>query len=92
VVFPSRKGPTKIVVRNRGRDDAGSFAVNASRGDLVKGTTVAGLPAGEQVTVGIPLGRCTPGEPVTITLDPAGRVDEAVESDDTTTVSCPQPR
>ena len=90
VVFPSKRaGPTKIVIRNRGRSDAGAFAVNASRGDLVKGTTVAGLPAGEQVTVGFPLGRCTPGEPVTVTLDPAGQVDEAVESDDKTTVSCP---
>jgi hypothetical protein len=91
VVFPSGKnGPTKIVVRNRGRGDAGAFAVNASRGDLVKGATVAGLPAGEQVTVGIPLGRCTPGEPVTVVLDPAGQVDEAVEADGRTTVSCPQ--
>ena len=82
--------PTKIVVRNRGRGDAGAFAVNASRGDLVKGTTVAGLPAGEQVTVGIPLGRCTPGDPVTVTLDPAGQVAEAHEDDNKTTVSCPQ--
>jgi hypothetical protein len=92
VVFPTGKGPTKVVVRNRGRGDAAGFAINASRGDLVRGTTVAGLPAGEQVTVGIPLGRCTPGEPVKVTLDPAGVVDEAVEADDTTTVSCPPQR
>src|SRR3954454_13519823 len=90
VVFPSRKsGPTKIVVRNRGRGLAAEFALNAKRGDLVRGATVAGLPAGEQVTVGLRLGRCTPGEPVTVTLDPAGQVDEAVESDNKTTVSCP---
>jgi hypothetical protein len=92
VVFPTGKGPTKVVVRNSGRGDAAAFAVNASRSDLVKGTTVAGLPAGEQVTVGIPLGRCTPGEPVTITLDPAGVVDEADEADNVMTVSCPPRR
>ena len=92
VVFPDGKGPTKVIVRNRGRGDATAFAVNASRGNLVKGTTVAGLPAGQQVTIGIPLGRCTPGEPVTITLDPAGQVDESNEADNATTVSCPQPR
>jgi hypothetical protein len=92
VVFPTGKGPTKVIVRNRGLGDGGAFAVNGKRGDLVKGTTVAGLPAGEQVTVGLPLGRCTPGEPVTVALDPAGQVDEAVEADDKATVSCPQTR
>lgn len=92
VVFPAGKAPTKVVVRNRGRSNAGAFAVNGKRGDLVKGATLAGLPASEQVTVGLPLGRCTPGEPVTITLDPAGQVDESHEDDNTTTVSCPQSR
>src|SRR3954449_13616029 len=29
VVFPDGKGPTKVVVRNRGRGDAGAFSVNA---------------------------------------------------------------
>jgi hypothetical protein len=63
--------------------------VNATRSDLVGGKTVAGLPAGDQVTVAIALGRCTPGETVTVTLDPAGQVDEADEADNITTVTCP---
>lgn len=79
----------RVLVRNRGRGDAGPFAVHVTRADLVKGRTVAGLAAGEEATVSLGIGRCEPGESVTVTLDPAGTVDEVVEDDNVTTVDCP---
>ncbi|MCW2990528.1 MAG: hypothetical protein JWM73_1122 [Solirubrobacterales bacterium] len=89
VVLPADGGPTKVVIRNRGRGAAAAFRVNVSRSDIVKGAAVAGLPAGSQATVGVMLGRCKPGESITVTLDPADEVDEADEADDVTTVACP---
>lgn len=89
VLPPDGDGPTKVLIRNTGRSAAGAFGVNVSRSDFVKGDTVAGLPAGTQATVGVSLGRCKPGESITVTLDPAGEVEEADEADNTTTVACP---
>ena len=89
VVLPEDGGPTKVVVRNTGRSAAGAFGVNVARWDFVKGATVAGLPAGAQATVGVSLGRCKPGDTITVTLDPAGEVEEADEADNATTVACP---
>ncbi|MFL5845452.1 MAG: CARDB domain-containing protein [Solirubrobacteraceae bacterium] len=82
-------GPTKVVVRNTGRGAAGPFAVNVARSDFLKGASVAALPAGGQVTVAVSIGRCKPGESLTVTLDPAGAVEEADEADNTVTVACP---
>ena len=76
-------------MRNSGRGAAGPFAVNVRRSDFVKGATVGGLPAGAQATVSVALGRCKPGQSVTVTLDPAGAVEEAQEADNTVTVACP---
>lgn len=92
VTFPDRgdvAGPIKVLVSNRGRGEAGPFAVHVSRSDIIKGHDVAGLPAGEQATVAVRLGRCKPGEPVTVTLDPAGVVAEADEAGNVMTVACP---
>lgn len=89
IVAPSDGGQTKVVVRNTGRGAAGAFALNVARSDFVKGATVGGLPAGSQATVGVSLGRCKPGESITVTLDPAGAVDEADEADNTATLACP---
>lgn len=89
IVLPQGNGPTKVIVRNRGRGAAESFGVNVQRADLVKGATVAALPAGAQATVSVPIGRCRPGDTVTVTLDPAGEIAEAAEDDNTATLACP---
>jgi hypothetical protein len=89
VMIPSDDGPTKVVVSNTGRGPAGPFSVNVARSDFVKGASVAGLPAGAQATIGVSLGRCKPGESITVTLDPAEAVDEADEDDNTATFACP---
>lgn len=85
-------GPTKVVVRNRGRSAAGAFGVNVMRSEFVKGASVAALPAGAQTTIAVSIGRCKPGQSITVTLDPAGAVDEADEADNTTSVPCPSRR
>lgn len=89
IVLPPDGGSTKVVIRNTGRGAAGAFAINVARSEFVKGVTVAGLPAGTQATVGVSLGRCRPGESITVTLDPAEAVEEADEADNTTTLACP---
>lgn len=89
VVPPPDAGPTKVVIRNAGRGAAGAFGVNVARSEFVKGVTFAGLPAGTQATVSVSLGRCKPGESITVTLDPAGAVEEADEADNIATVACP---
>lgn len=93
VIFPSGKGLTEIIVRNRGLSAAGPFDVGASRtsGDaqIAAGTSVSGLLAGEQTTVALRLGRCKPGDAVIVTLDKAGQVDEVHEDDNVVTVPCP---
>jgi hypothetical protein len=89
VLPPDDGGPVKVVIRNDGRSAASAFAVNVARADFVKGASVSALPAGGQATVGVSLGRCKPGTTITVTLDPAGAVDEADEADNTATVACP---
>lgn len=79
----------RVVVRNRGRGDAGAFAVHVTRGDLVKGQTVTGLAAGEEIALTVRVGRCSEGEPLTVAVDPAGDVDEADEDDNVLTLDCP---
>lgn len=92
VIFPAGSGPTRVVVRNRGRGDAAAFGVSVSRAGLARAASLPGLPAGQEATVSVPLGRCRPGEDVTVTLDPAAQVDEAREADNTLTVACPSRR
>lgn len=93
VILPKDKGPTRIVVRNRGLSAAGSFGVEAGRiakgSQATAGTSVSGLLAGEQTTVALRLGRCKPGDAVTVTVDKAGQVDEVHEDDNVVTVRCP---
>jgi hypothetical protein len=86
-------GKAHVVVRNRGRGAAGPFDVTAAIGDGTAITrNVAGLPQGAQATVTFPAGRCAAGDSVEITVDPAGAVDEADETDNTATVACPSRR
>lgn len=86
-------GQARVVVRNRGRSAAGPFDVVAALGGGPGVTrTVDGLPSGMQTTLTFPAARCAPGASASITLDPAGAVDEADEADDTVTVSCPSRR
>jgi hypothetical protein len=93
VILPTGTGPTKVVVRNRGRGAAGSFGVDAVRTDGATdrsaAETVGALPAGEQTTVALKLGRCRSGDPVTVTLDQADQVDEVHEDDNVLTLTCP---
>ena len=89
VTLDDASGTADVVVENRGRGDAGAFAVHATRGDLVKGRTLGGLDAGAVTTVTLKVGRCAPGETVTVTADPAGAVDEADEGDNVLAVACP---
>lgn len=88
VRLPSGGRPT-VVVRNRGRSAAGPFAVRMSRAGAAATRQIVALAAGDRQTVSFNLGRCTPGEPVTVRLDPADRVDEADEADNVVTVACP---
>lgn len=88
VRFPAEGRPV-VVVRNRGRSAAGPFAVRMSRAGAAATKQVVALAAGDRQTLSFPLGRCTPGELVTVRLDPANRVDEADEADNVVTVACP---
>lgn len=89
VRFPAGGKPT-VVVRNRGRTAAGSFAVRMSRAGAAQTKRIAALAAGDRQTLTFgAVGRCTPGEPVTVSLDPDNRVAEANEADDVVTVACP---
>ena len=83
-------GRAHVTVRNRGRGAAGPFDVTAplAGGQAIRRSS-PGLPQSAQTTVTFPAGRCTAGESLTIALDPAGAVDEADETDNTVTVSCP---
>jgi hypothetical protein len=86
-------GKAHVVVRNRGRSAAGPFDVTASlTGGQAITRSVPGLPQSAQTTLTFPAGKCAAGESVTIRLDPAGAVDEANETDNTVTVSCPSRR
>jgi hypothetical protein len=85
-------GPASVVVANRGRSAAGAFAVQMARAGLSLTKRVPGLAAGDRETVSFRIGRCTAGEPVTVTLDPEGVVGEAKEADDVVTVPCPSRR
>lgn len=92
VAFPNKRGPTRVVIVNRGRGDAGAFAVEVSRGEVVRTATVDALAGRRRTTVSVPLGRCRPGETVTVSIDPANQVDEARETDGVSTVLCPERR
>jgi hypothetical protein len=92
VVVPADGSPTSVVVANRGRGAAAGFGVDVRRADVLRSAVLPGLPAGGQATVSVPLGRCRPGETVTVTLDPGDRVDEAHEADNVAAVACPGAR
>lgn len=89
ILPPADGGQTKVVIRNDGRSAASAFGVNVARADFVKGATLSALPAGGQTTIGVSLGRCKPGNTITVTLDPAGAVDESDEANDTASLVCP---
>lgn len=88
VRFPAAGRPV-VVVRNRGRGAAGSFAVRMSRAGASATEHVAALAAGDRQTLSFGMGRCSPGEPVTVRVDPGNRIDEADEADNVVTVACP---
>jgi hypothetical protein len=88
VRFPAGGRPA-VVVRNRGRSTAGPFTVRMSRAGIAATRQVVALAAGDRQTLSFNLGRCTAGEPVTVSLDPADRIDEADEADNVVTVACP---
>lgn len=89
VTLDEQAGTARVVVRNAGRGVAEAFAVHAARGDLIRGRTLAGLPAGERATLTLRVGRCAPGESVTVTLDPEDAVAEAAEDNNVLVVACP---
>jgi len=88
VTPPAVEGLTEVVVRNRGRGYAPAFRIDGARAGVNASESLAGLPAGEQTTVSLSLGRCVTGQSVTVTLDAANQVDEAHEADNVTTVTC----
>jgi hypothetical protein len=89
VIFPAGSGPTRVVVRNRGRTAAGAFAVEGRRDDVMRTAEVQGLPPKEETTIALALGRCRAEQHLTLTVDAGDRVDEAREGDDVKTVACP---
>jgi CARDB protein len=84
-----RRDRYRVTVRNRGRTAAGPFDVQLSVGGVLVTRSVAGLAPGEQTRVGFGARpACDAAAPPTVTLDPAGSVDEADEADDVVSVRC----
>jgi hypothetical protein len=81
-----------IAVRNDGRSDVGPFGVAlAVDGATGPPSTVAGLPAGGRTKAIVVARACTPGSRIQVTLDPAGAIDEADETDNAVSRPCPAP-
>ena len=77
------------VVLNRGRTEAGTFAVDFLRaGEPLGSATVPGLAPGEVTTVIIQAMPCLPGEPISAVVDPASEVDESDEENDSAAIVC----
>jgi hypothetical protein len=78
----------RVTVANVGASAAGAFAVAAAEARQ-DGATVAGLPAGERMTVEVGGPACEPDRAVAFVVDPDGAVDEADERDNAFRRSCP---
>lgn len=74
-----------LVVSNKGRADAGPFAVTIAGGSA----QVPGLAKGQSTTVVVTAPRCPLGTPVSVVVDADQRVDEASEPDDAARRACP---
>jgi CARDB len=74
-----------LAVHNAGVSGAGPFAVEIAG---VR-AAVGALAPGAETTVTVDAPPCTPGQTVSVVLDPAGQVDEADESDDGVQRACP---
>jgi hypothetical protein len=86
------KGLTRyvIAVRNDGRSDVGPFDLVLSvDGAAQPPATVTGMPAGGKTKVAVIAPTCVSGSQIQIALDPAGTVDEAIETNDNVTRACP---
>ena len=79
-----------VTIRNDGRADADPFGATLEAGDTELGTlAVLGLAAGSQRVLAFTGPPCTPGAPLTVTLDPDGAVEERDEDDNVLVVPCP---
>jgi hypothetical protein len=79
-----------VALRNDGRTAAGPFAVTLRVGEeQLEPVTVGGLAAGEPALVTFEGAACTPGEQLTVTVDPELAVDERAEDDNVLVAACP---
>src|SRR5215210_3333399 len=79
-----------VPVENRGRTEAGPFDVSVA----VDGTTLTPeqapeLAAGESALVEVEGPPCSPGQILTVDVDPTGAVDERAEADNRFSAPCP---
>jgi len=82
----------RVVVRNTGRSSAGPFSTALSTpGSGPVSELVDGLDPKERAIVLLEGPRCAPGTTIDLTVDPAGAIDEADETDNAITVACPLP-
>ena len=80
----------RVVVRNTGRSSAGPFSTALSTpGSGPVSELVDGLDPKERAIVLLEGPRCVPGTTVDLTVDAAGEVEEADETDNAITVACP---
>jgi hypothetical protein len=81
-----------VTIRNDGRADAGAFDVAFSLGaSALPNETVESLGAGAKTVVGFVGARCSPGDQITVHVDPDGRVQQTDRTDDQKVVDCPNP-
>ena len=79
-----------VGVQNAGRTAAANFDVALAVDGVRSGLrTVEELLPGARERVSFTAARCQPGDVVTFTVDPDGRVDEANETDDQLSFPCP---
>jgi CARDB len=82
----------ELVLRNAGRSDALPFAATLTVGSGEPASVaVLGVPAHAPHTLTFIAPPCTPGTPLTVTLDPGAAVDERDEDDNVLVVPCPAP-
>ena len=81
-----------VTIRNDGRADAGAFDVAFTLGSAaLPDETVESLGAGAKTVVGFVGSPCSPGDQITVHVDPAGRVEQTDRTDDQKVVDCPNP-
>jgi CARDB len=78
-----------VEVRNTGRGEADATILTLGFGSTLLEAAVPALDAGETRTVTVTGPRCQAGSEVELILDPASRVDERDEDDNTRLVPCP---